>query len=150
MLSQSFAYGWRFMDPKFRQLPPEDLSLITELPQEESAVLWEKNVVRNSSHLLRPGAEMVGARLDRFRVDFDREEDTRQLLALKVPLPFAETIEFLWGPRHAVRSQWGVFLKYWSDFFYPDDDNDALLIRRIDTTLVLCEEFVNNYRVHRT
>ena len=40
-----------------------------------------------------------------------------------------------------------VSLKYWDDFFYPDDDNDLIVVRGVMRRLLLFDERIVEYPI---
>ena len=53
----------------------------------------------------------------------------------------------LWGPRFGVRCHLRTFRRYWSDFWYPSDENTVLLVPRVRIRIEHIEEQVYFSRI---
>jgi hypothetical protein len=126
----SFSLAWRFTDPKFAVLPSEILQTIEPLDKQEARVLWTKYVYDEFDHLLKIPAKYVDKLVvseRRFVVDWHDPQDGIDKLRANVPLSDPGRIIVFWSPSVAVRTTWQTTTDYWTDFFYPDDDNCAVV-----------------------
>jgi hypothetical protein len=121
-----FAIGWRFTDEKYNIVNENDFFNATINSPEKSQQKWEKHTGSNQYHLmLLPQIfwfhlEKVGE----LRLEWVEENsDNNKKLSMIKFIENDNKITFFWGGSYSIDLDWGIFLKYWDDFCYPDDDN---------------------------
>lgn len=123
---QGFELRWRFTDPKFNQLPTEDLHQIKPHTPEISRELWSKYVSAKYSHSIQFSKDdLAGYR--RIKVDWNDKDAGRLIISGSANLPGDASILFFWSKTCSVHTKWAIFLKYWDDFCYRDDDNNVIV-----------------------
>jgi hypothetical protein len=138
-LSSNFPLLWRFADPAFCELPPETLAEFRELSSSESRTIWEHSVHPAFDHLMKIPAS-PSARYEKIPSDWNDAETTRTRLRTQLPIPMDSKIVVLWGPMTAVEVSWKTFTQYWDDFFYPSDDNNAVVSTSTGIVLLYIED----------
>lgn len=119
---QSLPLAWRWTDEKYALLPEDVLAKISPLPVEESVLLYKASL----SFLSKDGLnEKLFSIIELSTSDASSEEVTTWL---RERHQVEDTLVYLsWQPDLAVKTTWGVFCEYWSDFCYPVSDD--LVIR---------------------
>ncbi|AJQ94760.1 DUF2947 family protein [Gynuella sunshinyii] len=120
---KDFALSWRFTDPIYNDLPEKDLASIVPIIPEQSANLWYR-VVSKQSHI---HLSDLGNYKYQVYIDTENEESGRKLLGKKILFDDDDDIIFFWSPKCSVITKWHTVKKYWTDFFYPDDDNTVFI-----------------------
>ncbi len=124
-MSPDFSVAWRFTDPRYKQLPERHLERIVSMSGDEAAALWDE-WVPEAEHVMRIGASAaLPARS--FEVDTHEPGPARVRLRSELDLPDETELIFFWSRREAARVSVGLFLRYWDDFCYPDDDNTVIV-----------------------
>jgi hypothetical protein len=142
--NDKFDLAWRFTEEKYNKLPQDELDKIFILPSSEAWVLWSKYVSREFDHILKLPKSNEEKEVI-FTVDWNKEDKARKIISKNINVKDSEKIIFFWSSKCAVETNWGIFIKYWSDFCYPDDDNTVLVIPSVGQTIFYCEErfFIN-------
>jgi hypothetical protein len=136
---QGFELRWRFTDPKFNQIPIEDLRQIQPNPPDISRELWSKYVSAIHKHSIQfSSEELPGYR--RIRIDWSDKENGRRIIAASTKISGETKIVFFWSATCSVLTNWGTFLKYWDDFCYPDDDNNVIVDMQTGVKILYSEE----------
>ena len=133
-----FPYIYRFNDANYNKLPKEDLLKITLVNNEESSSLWEKHMKDSSTHF-----KMIDIKRERLEKtindcgwgDKSKEEETRKIF--KEMTDENTNVAIFWSKHYAVRTTWGIFCKYWSDFCYPSDDGNIIIY---DNNIIIYDE----------
>lgn len=136
---QGFELRWRFTDPKFNQLPIADVRQIQPNTAEISKALWSKYVSAEHLHSIQFLADELRA-YRRIRVDWNDKDTSRRILSGTTNLPSEAKILFFWSLTCSVQTNWAIFLKYWDDFCYPDDDNDVIVNLETGAKIFFSEE----------
>ncbi len=143
-ISQSFPLAWRFDDPAFAQLPRAILDSFVEIGAPEAEALWRRWVHPSESHVAKMRA-VVSRTYPTIRTDWDDAAASREQLRNLVRIGETEVVAILWGRRCGIRVQWWTFLEYWDDFFYPSDDNNALIVEKLFLVGLYSEECFSLY-----
>ncbi|NJO16336.1 MAG: DUF2947 family protein [Thioploca sp.] len=131
-----FALSWRFMDESYHQWPSTDLQKIWPGSAQEALTWWRQYVSKTYDHVMQ--LTHFTNEINRFRVDWEDDYQGRQLLTQQCPFPADSLILFFWSPQVAVKTHWGLFTQHWTDFCYPDDDNNVIIA--LPFKLYFCEE----------
>ncbi len=135
-LFDKFTLAWRFVDENYHQLPLRDLHRITPYSAEEAYSLWQRYVSKSYDHVMQ--LTQFHPEMIRFEVDWENENQGQQLLKQHCQLTEDSTILCFWSPQVAVKTHWGLLTQYWTDFCYPDDDNNVIVAWPF--RLYFCEE----------
>lgn len=133
----NFELIWRFTDKRYCKLPLEDLREISFL--ENGIELWKKYVSNTHNHILKL-TNYEEKETVRFKVNWNNELLGRQLIEFHCLVGKNNKIFFFWSPKCAVETKWNIFTKYWTDFCYPDDDNNVIIIPSLEYKIYFCEE----------
>lgn len=124
--NSDFEYAWRFTEEKYNKLCISDLNKIEVLTQKQSLDFWNKNIIDKISYY--PIQSIVNNNEiiidDCGWGDINTENDTKKILMDL--LSDIKEIFVLWGPKHAVKLQSYIFIKYWSDFCYCSDSGNIV------------------------
>ena len=122
-----FHYAYRFNDEKYKCLPKEVLDRIIVLDKEECKEIWDKNFDKDAHHYkLCKNVSIVGEVCDNCGWGEGNEEEISVILN-DIEDKSSEIILF-WSIGCAIKTEWEIFSKYWSDFCYPSDDGNILLL----------------------
>lgn len=135
---KKFALSWRFTDKKYNILPREDLDKIIFLSEIEARKLWIDYVSNEFDHILKI-PKTSEKQKTAFRIDWNNEDENQVILS-NINVDNDTKIIFFWSNECAVKTTWNIFIKYWSDFCYPDDDNNVLIIVSTREKIYYCEE----------
>jgi hypothetical protein len=121
---EEFQYKWRWTDPKYNLLPGHALEMIFPLAKRSSEKLFEYSLKYSRGWEYRPSedlfSDIVSIEAGVLSEDADIE-GIRTWLANRLPKDLPE-IFISWQPDMAVKTNTGIFVKYWDDFCYPGDD----------------------------
>jgi hypothetical protein len=136
----SFELAWRFDDAKFNKLPPEELSQLQPNTPEVSRELWSHYVSNRYTHINQfSPIDLPG--FFRLKIDWNEKEKSRELIKDAVRIINDPSIIFFWSPSCSAKIHWSLFLKYWDDFCYPDDDNNVIVLPEMKIKILYTEEF---------
>jgi hypothetical protein len=119
---EQFALKWRFIDPRYRVLPPVHLEQVKPLSPESSRRLWDLSVPLHGDLPFTPGM---------FRVVESVPLDNRDPAAIRAVrkwlfdcgVPFKSPVYLSYQPEWAIATSWKMVVKYWDDFWYPGSDD---------------------------
>lgn len=110
--------AWRWTDPNYAVLPPEVLARMIPYSCDEAASLFRHSLRFNcSSGLSRDRYQSEIA----FAESMSSEEGTIWLRSR--PVSESTPVYLSWQPNTAIRTDWGVFADYWSEFCYGSSDD---------------------------
>lgn len=146
-MMDNFPLHWRFDDPAFNQLDEDELAAFVIPSISELSTVWSHFVGEGVSHLLQRPNETVCI-VDQFSVDWNDEGSGKVQLQQKLSTNLTGEVLVMWSPTVGVRVPAALLLRYWTDFFYPDDDNTIVVTTSETEFLTYCEEtfFVERLR----
>ena len=148
-MNRQFALYERLAGVDFGDLPDHELRIIWGLPQRVAQVLWHAWVSERHDHLGSiPASDHSGA-IARWTLDWDDKASGRRLLEKLGAIssePQQPVVHF-WSPLHAVATNAGLFVRRWDDYWYPSDDNCALVLPKHSTRIEFIEERVALYEL---
>ncbi len=112
--------------------------------ESDSEVIWHKYVSPNYDHLML--LEKKNEYEKTFSVNWDDDESGRGILSDNLDFDYSQVLIFMWSPAVSVETTWGVVINYWTDFFYPDDDNIVILAKGKKIKIHYCEENLFTYK----
>lgn len=137
---ENFQLDWRFTDPNYNVLPDDVLVRIEPLSEEAAIKVWKKYVSDSYNHILKIPKSTMATPKKTFNVVWEEDQLSKEkIISCLKELKEDESLYFLWSPECAVKTYWGVFANFWSDFCYPDDDNDVIIVDN-KIKIIFCEE----------
>lgn len=137
-----FVLAWRFTDPNYAKLSEEDLDKIRPLEEVEAGKFWEENISRQYSHLVQiPKGTFYQDGIGLF-LDTGNKDLGIELFSKYLNINSNEKVIVFWSKVHAVETIWDVFINHWDDFCYPSDDNNVIVILRLNIKVFFIEEYV--------
>lgn len=127
---------WRFTDAeKYCQFTKEKFDRLRPLTEKESLKKWAEFVHPASDRLSRHLVQLFV----RGRIEYPEAptfqsvtnaEEARVPTNLRRYLPAEDSTDalFFWHGTEAVWTDFGLFLEHWSDFCYPSDESNVLVI----------------------
>ncbi|MDK1704640.1 hypothetical protein OSR40_012930 [Serratia rubidaea] len=129
-----YPIAWRF-NSNDCLLPFVDKKRIVLLDEIESRHLWD-NIFPFNHMIKLPSSFLSG--IDKVELDFDDENQSSIFFIEK--LKNIEFIFFFWGRGAGSIVPVDVFLKAWSDFFYPSDESSVMYIPNVAKVIYSFEE----------
>jgi hypothetical protein len=128
-----FSLRWRWTDPKWDLLPPEELAQIRPLTETRARELWHRTLpTANALFRAAQGEASAGSTTAELFTCFRRidtisrsHSDVSQELASLVA-PGAEPVVAVWEPTDAVVVTWEVLCARWASFCYPASDDVSI------------------------
>ena len=144
---KKFKMGWRFTDENYNLLPSGDLLKIKPIIESDSEIIWRKYVSQNHRHLMLLGEDDIRYETV-LRLNWEDEKSGKKILSDIQGIDYSQAIIFMWSPKNSVETIWGLVVNYWTDFFYPSDDNIVILFKEKKLKMHYCEEnlFIYNTR----
>jgi hypothetical protein len=121
-----FFEAWRFNSQDCLLDEREKKELIF-LDKKQSLSLWAKQdkLFEQYRHLMLIPRERINI-VEKATLDFDDIEAGE--IFFKKHCNEVSMIIFFWGPQHACIAPFDIFVKSWTDFFYPSDENSIIYI----------------------
>jgi len=119
-----YPEAWRFNSPDCT-LKDSEKRRISFLSKIQSKKLWEQEVSKLHTHLMQIPKEKIC--IDK-KIVLNFEEFQSGFEFFKNELDGVSEVNIFWSPEKSCRTDTEIFLKSWSDFFYPSDENTVLLI----------------------
>lgn len=117
-----YPVTWRF-NAQDCGLSDSDKQQIVLLDKVKSAALWDVHVpVKTLMNL----AEKQFQLSEKVTLDFNSPRESS--LFFEARLCDCDVLWFFWGRHYAAQVPRDVFIKGWSDFFYPSDENSVLVM----------------------
>lgn len=126
--SNDFPYAYRFNDENYNVLSKGDQVRIISLNKEDSSLLWEKYIDESSVHYKK--IEIKKERIEKILDDCgwgNKSDEEKTNNVLKELTNEDTNIIIFWSKHYSVKTTWGIFCKYWSDFCYLSDDGNIIL-----------------------
>ncbi|MEN2774367.1 DUF2947 family protein [Acetivibrio clariflavus] len=70
----------------------------------------------------------------------EKESQTVNFLQKNILIPEESKITFFWSESCSFETVWGIFLKYWTDFCYPSDDSNVIVIHNYPLAVIYIED----------
>jgi hypothetical protein len=136
-----FALKWRFTEEKHTKLSAEELQHIQPYSQEAASELWSHYISDRADQLMWLVSERWR---DPERIEIpdcgwgnpEQELQTQKILSKNLNREDSQSLIFFWDGVTAVRTTWGMFLKYWSSFCYPSDDSNVIIFENHKKAIV--------------
>lgn len=118
MLLKDFPLAWRWMNEKYALLPEHVLFRIHPQSKEQAAQLFRKSLEFCGSDGLDEKQfllsqietnEVLPLDISDWLFSHHQNQETQVILS--------------WQPDLAVKTTWGIFVKYWTEFCYPASDD---------------------------
>ncbi|QHM73921.1 hypothetical protein [Mixta intestinalis] len=119
---KKYPISWRF-NSKDCGLTFDEKRKIVLLDEKESEILWDISFPFN--HLMRMGRAFCSV-IEKNALEFDCPEQSSSFFKNK--LKDVSLIFFFWGRKSSAIVPVEIFVKSWSDFFYPGDETSIILI----------------------
>ncbi|WP_347902930.1 hypothetical protein [Pseudomonas purpurea] len=129
-----YPVTWRF-NARDCGLSDSDKQQIVLLDQVKSAALWDVYVPVETLMSL---AETQFQLSEKVTLDFNRPQQSS--LFFEARLGDGDFVWFFWGRECAAQVPRAVFIKGWSDFFYPSDENSVLVMPERSKVIFSFEE----------
>jgi hypothetical protein len=150
----AFGLSWRFAEDatKWTVLPDEDLAHFRPLTEACSRRLWGEFIAPGNGHLVAlqvsAAAWPFGERIAKYSTtdDWSSAEETNRVgafLEQHIQVDRASRVLFFWSASCAVDTTWDVLLRYWSDFCYPSDDSNVVVLSESDILIFYTEGLVS-------
>lgn len=140
-----FGMKWRFTEKKYNLLPQIDLTQIKILSEDSSKNFWNKNISDKYMHykLLDINVRLKKEVILKDCGWGDKETESQTKIYLeRLNISNDEKVLFFWDSKTSVETTWGILLKYWTDFCYPSDDGNIIIINNADDYLVYEEDIL--------
>jgi Protein of unknown function (DUF2947) len=134
-----FSLNWRFTEVEYNILPEEDLNKIRPLSPQKSKECWKFWISKKVGHFMKLSVSGEGSTQLCNNCgwgEVEREKNTIILLNESLKIDEGQSITFFWNESNAVETTWGIFLKYWTDFCYPSDDSNIIIIHDCEKAVV--------------
>ncbi|MDX5631126.1 MULTISPECIES: hypothetical protein [unclassified Brenneria] len=119
---KKYPIAWRF-NSEDCSLSFDEKREIVFLDEEGSEILW--NMVFPFNHLMKMDSSFFSV-IEKNKLDFECPKESS--LFFKNKLIDISFVFFFWGKRASAIAPVDVFVKSWSDFFYPSDETSVVLI----------------------
>lgn len=122
------------------KIPDSDISKIQPFSKEYSSIIWERYISKGCRHLCLMDKNEWPFSLVPIHYNWipDWNENNFSLLADelrdKTSFDDKDIILFFWMKECAVKTTWGIFLKYWVNFLFEDEG--PILIRSEKKTAI--------------
>lgn len=140
---EDFSLKWRFSEEEYNKLPTTDLNKIKPLSISYSKKCWSNWISNKYGHLMKINALPCTDVLhynDCGWGDPEKECQTVNFLQDNILISKEAIITFFWSESCSVETTWGVFLKYWTDFCYPSDDSNVIIIHDYPLAVIYIED----------
>ncbi|MCG8711105.1 hypothetical protein JHU04_004474 [Brenneria sp. 4F2] len=114
--------AWRF-NSEDCSLSFDEKRKIIFLDEEDSESLW--NITFPFNHLMKMDSSFCSV-IEKNKLNFDHQKESS--LFFKSKLTDISFVFFFWGKRASAIVPVDIFVKSWSDFFYPSDETSVALI----------------------
>ncbi|GBU09467.1 hypothetical protein AwWohl_06050 [Gammaproteobacteria bacterium] len=131
---EKYPIAWRF-NSEDCLLSFDDKIKITFLDKNESECLW--NSLFPFDHLMRMDSSFLSI-IEKVKLDFCDLEISSVFFNEK--LKNTSLVFFFWGKKSSAIVPVDIFLKSWSDFFYPSDETSILLLANKSKIIFSYEE----------
>jgi hypothetical protein len=118
-----YPIAWRF-NAADCGLSADDKQRVVLFDQTASQALWERFIPVPSLITELPSLFQCH---EKTTVDFARRAESSLFFERRLS-PEAELLWLFWGRRCAAQVPRDIFIKCWDDFFYPSDENTALVM----------------------
>ena len=139
-----FPLKWRLTDPKYAELSSAHLAQIRPLDKTSSRDLWsyilESNLHGNDTFREGFFQSVESISILNSEGDFAGEEARIRKWLYRCSFPFDMRVLLSWQPDLAVETTWKMFVKYWSDFYYPMSDDLTICDRSLMWALLFHHE----------
>jgi len=138
-LLRNSTIGWRFFNGGRIIFDEESLKKIYINSESDSIRKWTEITNSTEGHLFRlPDSFWDGLnKISTLFVDWD---ETNYPISLSPFLEADDKIIFFWGSKYSIITFGDVFLKYWTDFCYPSDDNILIAVPAKSVLITYVEE----------
>lgn len=129
---------WRFTEDKHDNLPDLHLSQIMPLDEQAANFLWDVTTVGiqdDSSYGLNYFQRVEDISIK----DWQDDKPVKKWL-FERGVPFQETVYLSWQPDTAAITNWKIFVKYWSAFYYPISDDLTIVDKSFSWNLLFYHE----------
>lgn len=140
---EDFEFKWRFTEEEYNVLPKEDLEKIRPLSVSYSNECWDYWISDKAGHFMKLQIEDHINYLtleDCGWGDSEKEPETLEFLNKNIAVDEDQKITFFWSRNLAVETCWSTFTRYWTDFCYPSDDSNIIVIHDNPYALVYVED----------
>jgi hypothetical protein len=143
-MKKHFALHERFAGFDYGDLPNSELRRIRDLPESVARSCWRAWVSEQYDHLAEIPACARARPLAKLALDWDDKVAGGRAIRDLLPKQIETKIPVVhfWSPLYAVVTDLEIFLRRWDDFWYPSDDNSALIVLRVLLRLEFVEERV--------
>lgn len=136
-----FNLKWRFTEEKYNKLPLTDLNMIKPLSISYSEECWSNWISDKCGHLMEISYKPSKLQYnDCGWGEPEKECQTVDFLKKNILVSEQSKITFFWGGSCSVETNWGIFLKYWTDFCYPSDDSNVIIIHNHPLAVIYIED----------
>lgn len=139
-----FPLKWRFTDPKYSVLPAAHLDQVHPLSRESAMRVWQF-VLDSDLHLDFPFRREFFHHIESTKVgeshgNEEEDDDRVRKWLYRCAIPFDRRIFLSWQPEWAIETSWKIFVKYWTDFYYPISDDLTVCDGSLQWALLLYHE----------
>lgn len=150
---EKFSLKWLFTNEKYNVLPKDIQKRMHPLSVKAAKKRWESWISIEGEHYCQLNKFLKSNDLlcaDCGWGDKDKEQETKTILTEKLLLNYSHSITFFWHKTQAIETEWGIFLDYWSDFCYPDDDSNIVIINDYPKAIIYITDsmWVVDRKVH--
>lgn len=138
-----FELKWRFTEEEYNVLPKDDLDKIRPLSLNYSNECWNYWISDKEGHFMKLQLDENVNYItleDCGWGDSENEQETLEFLNKNIEVHKDQKITFFWNKNLAVETYWEIFVKYWTDFCYPSDDSNIIVIHDYPYALVYVED----------
>jgi hypothetical protein len=119
---EQFTLRWRFVDPRYRTLPPQHLAQLQPLAPESARRIWE---LASLLHRDLPFTDRFFRSVESTPLHGADPEAVRAVRKwlFRRRLPFKAPVFLSYQPDAAIATTWKLVVKYWDDLWYPGSDD---------------------------
>ncbi|WP_141675073.1 hypothetical protein [Gilliamella sp. Bif1-4] len=131
---KKYPIAWRF-NSKDCLLSSDEKRKIVFLDTEESSHFWD--MIFPFDHLIKMDPSFFST-IEKINLDFSCPKESS--LFFKKKLTDISLVFFFWGKKASAIIPTDIFVKSWSDFFYPSDETSILFIANRNKMIFSYEE----------
>jgi hypothetical protein len=143
------SLGWRFNDGNFQIINKRDFDDIIVYNKEDSIQRWIQITHEQKFHLMELSEKFLNKfkKIETIKLEWgdEKSNNVEKLLSIQC-LSHYDTIEYLYGGCITIKLIWEIFIKYWDDFCYPDDDTILIYCETKGIMMTFVEEYLSIYK----
>lgn len=138
MPMDDFSLKWRFIDPKYDQIPLQHLEQLEPLDRDASKFLWDY-IKEANVHGDVPFLKGFFRTIDKIEISSDNEIEIKKWLCRR-GMPFEKKVMLSWTPTEAMIVPWKLLIKYFDSFYYRGADDLTVIDQSLNWALMFYHE----------